>query len=422
MEKIRPYEIYHFQLGKEAYKNASLLPIGGHFYCVFWWFSIALGDLYIDAFDGNELALRTNIFIAIMPNIKKYIANNEPITNIEQAFIKGDDNIFYSLMKNEIARYLPTQLPEKVGISVVICTRQRSGDLKLCLESLKKQTCTPAEIIVIDNAPLDESTKQVVEQFDAIIYCKETRPGLDIARNTGARLASFPIVAYTDDDVELHPLWSYRVWETFASNDIDAMTGLIIALELETESQQIFEKHWGFNKGYLKKEFNKSFFTGNNKKLSVWEIGAGANMAFKKSLLEKVGFFDERLDVGAAGCNGDSEIWYRILAHGNSIHYNPMAAVFHKHRKELAGLHKQLFSYMRGHAAAALVQHAQNIEMGYKKYLYKDIPLYYFFLLRTGFPNYPFRYRTLWTEIKGLISGIRFYNKNKNTPALTENR
>jgi hypothetical protein len=50
---------------------------------------------------------------------------------------------------------------------------------------------------------------------------------------------------------------------------------------------------------------------------------AGANMAFRNAI-ESVNYFDDRLDVGAAGCSGDSEIWFRILANNmNSIIQEP---------------------------------------------------------------------------------------------------
>jgi hypothetical protein len=43
--------------------------------------------------------------------------------------------------------------------------------------------------------------------------------------------------------------------------NIDAMTGLVLASSLETESQQIFEKNWGFNKGYQDIYFNNDFIS-----------------------------------------------------------------------------------------------------------------------------------------------------------------
>jgi hypothetical protein len=51
------------------------------------------------------------------------------------------------------------------------------------------------------------------------------------------------------------------------------MTGLVLASSLETESQQIFEKNWGFNKGYQDIYFNNISKSVTAPK--VWDIGAG---------------------------------------------------------------------------------------------------------------------------------------------------
>ena len=39
-------------------------------------------------------------------------------------------------------------------------------------------------------------------------------------------------------------------------------------------------------------------------------------MAFRRQAFLLLGGFDERLDVGAAGCGGDSELWYNLLSRG----------------------------------------------------------------------------------------------------------
>jgi hypothetical protein len=60
----------------------------------------------------------------------------------------------------------------------------------------------------------------------------------------------------------------------------------------------------GFNKGYQDIYFNNDFLFKSVTAPKVWDIGAGANMAFRKSAIESVNYFDDRLDVGAAGCSG----------------------------------------------------------------------------------------------------------------------
>jgi GT2 family glycosyltransferase len=246
--------------------------------------------------------------------------------------------------------------PPQQEASVVICTRDRPDELRRCLASLPQQTLRPREVIVVDNASVDARTRDVTLAAGAI-YLREDRPGLDIARNTGARRANSPIVAYTDDDVLLHPAWLERLVAAFDAPHIAAVTGLVLPAELATEAQRHFETYWSFGRGYLRQDFSAERFAAHRDGVfPAWEIGAGASMAFRRQAFARVGFFDERLDVGQAGCSGDSEFWYRLLAGGLACRYEPRAVAFHFHRRTRDGLARQIHHYMRGHAAALLVQ------------------------------------------------------------------
>jgi hypothetical protein len=79
--------------------------------------------------------------------------------------------------------------PARLDASVLICTRDRPDELRRCLASLPQQTLRPREVIVIDNASRDGRTREVALAAGAI-YLREDRPGLDIARNAGARRAT----------------------------------------------------------------------------------------------------------------------------------------------------------------------------------------------------------------------------------------
>jgi glycosyltransferase involved in cell wall biosynthesis len=420
MRTVYPYTIQHIDLATQDFEAVLPLLQRSACYCVYWWKQVPLAHLYLEK---NELAgaaaLRSRIASEMEPVIRFYSHRHHmQATGCTAAFEHNDLPAFARLMEAVFSPVTAVALPPGVDISVVICTRNRSRMLQRCLDALLRQASLPAEIIVVDNAPDNNSTEEVVKQYPAVTYVREPRPGLDIARNTGAIKASRPVVAYTDDDVILHPHWTYRVWEVFNNPEIAAMTGLVIASSLDTESQQLFEKHWSFNRGYQEKIFDHSFLQAHlSSGPPVWEIGAGANMAFRKSVLDKVGYFDERLDVGAAGCSGDSEIWFRILKHNMTILYQPLAVVHHEHRKEMQALQNQIFHYMRGFAAAALIQQEQHEQAGYRTHLYKVLPKYYKDLLVAGFPSYQERYKTIFSEIRGLISGIRYFRKHKKSPA-----
>jgi hypothetical protein len=94
-------------------------------------------------------------------------------------------------------------------VTVLICTRERPEALARSLATALAQTYAPMEVLIVDNAPASDATRQLVESVadDRVRYLREERPGLSRARNTGVRNAHGAIVAFTDDDVLLDPDW-----------------------------------------------------------------------------------------------------------------------------------------------------------------------------------------------------------------------
>jgi GT2 family glycosyltransferase len=300
--------------------------------------------------------------------------------------------------------------------SVVICTRDRPDELARCLASLPRQSYSPAEIIVVDNASRDGRTRQVAEAA-GVIYVREDRPGLDIARNTGAKRAAGEIVAYTDDDVLLHPRWLERLVASFDDPSLGAVTGLVLPGELATEAQLHFETYWSFGQGYRRRDFTAAMFAAEPYEVfPVWQIGAGASMAFRRSAIEAVGLFDERLDVGRAGCSGDSEMWYRLLAAGFGCRYEPSAIAFHFHRRAMDGLASQIFHYMRGHSAALLVQYERTNIRANRALALWGKPQWYAGRLFNAFVRRRRRPedRFLLEEVRGYLSGLIFYARHRH--------
>lgn len=301
-----------------------------------------------------------------------------------------------------------------LSASVVICTRDRPEELRTCLSSLPKQSCTPREIIVVDNASRDVRTRDVALAA-GVHYVREDRPGLDIARNTGAKRATSEIVVYTDDDVIHHPRWLEQLVAAFDAPEIAAVTGLVLPAELATEAQRHFETYWSFVKGYARKDFDPQLFQSHRTRVfPSWDIGAGASMAFRRDVFHKVGFFDERLDVGQAGCSGDSEYWYRLLANGHICRYAPESIAFHFHRKTIEGLSSQIFHYMRGHSAALMVQYEYTRNITNRLQAYYYTPRWYCARLFSKLlqPNNPGN-RFLREELLGYMSGLRFYHQRR---------
>ncbi len=296
------------------------------------------------------------------------------------------------------------------SVSVVVCTRDRSAQLARCLRLLTEMSEAPAEILVVDNAPTSDATRQVVAAVPGVRYVLEPLPGLSRARNTGIRSSLGDIVAFTDDDVEVHPGWITGLRRGFRGPEVLAVTGLVLPAELETDAQVIFEDSGGFGQGYRSRRFDRGFLEKTKRSgTPVWRIGAGANMAMRRTAFARVGDFDERLGAGAAGCSEDSEFWYRLLAEGGVCRYEPTAVVFHHHRREMNELKHQAHQYMRGHVAALLVQFARYRHWSDLRRVALDLPKYYVRqLVHCAIGGADPRRPLVWPEIRGCASGIAF--------------
>lgn len=387
-------------------------------YLVFWWGSIPLGHVLIHAeeFPLNEADFRNRTLRAITPAVGNYLLPDAFLPTLPVRW-QNHPPVPPAKLQPLVALNRPlAQLgikvlsaTQEVSTSVIVCTRRRPQELKRCLASLQQLNPSATEIIVVDNSPDDPGTVKVVEEFDGVIYLPEPAPGLSRARNRGILGSRGEILAFTDDDVLVHPHWLLGVHEALLDKTTHGMTGLVLPAELETTSQIQFEFDFGgFNRGYRPINFDSTFFKCMlNRGVPVWRIGAGANMAFRRDAFDRVGLFDERLGAGASGCSEDSEFWYRMLAAGLSIKYEPRAVVWHSHRRDGAAFKSQMKQYMRGHVAALLVQLEKHQHIGNLRRLFLTIP--YAYLRRITGMRFKDDWRALFNEMLGCASGLTVY-------------
>ncbi|RYY46835.1 MAG: glycosyltransferase [Chitinophagaceae bacterium] len=399
MDKFVPYKILHWQIDNQL----PLQKDSGKALIYAWWKHLPLAQAWWEG-DESWQTIQDSLLTSAGKTIAEYPHGIFPDTLEELKSVTP-------AAAAKIDAWLKGIPAENLSpVSVVICTRNRPGAIKTCLENLL--LCKgDFEIIVVDNSPSDDSTKAVVSNFPTVRYLREPRPGLDIARNTGALAAQFELVAFTDDDVIVPDSWIENIAGSFQDSRTMAVTGLVMPAQLDSPAQYFFERYWSFNKGFVPRVFDSRYF-GDHKSWGapVWEIGAGANMAFRKSIFLKAGYFDERLDAGAAGCSGDSEMWYRILAEGYTCGYNPQLIAYHQHRTTMAELKNQLFHYMKGHVAALYIQEEKYPGNGNEHRINKGLFRYYFHQLLGAAAGR--RALFIWPQIKGCLAGARFYKKN----------
>jgi GT2 family glycosyltransferase len=229
-------------------------------------------------------------------------------------------------------------------LSVVVCTRERPHDLERCLRALAGQTMRDLEVIVVDNAPRTNDTRRIADDWGAR-YAYEPRPGLDYARNAGVAAALAPAIAFTDDDAVPAADWAAVVVATLSEPGIAGMGGAMLPLELETSAQQLFERYLERMTRSRPRD-ERRVFARPFPPSSAGHVGAGANMAFRRSALDAVGPFDEAFDAGTATqSGGDTEMFARMLDAGLRLVYEPRAVVRHRHRRTVGELRRQLFGY-----------------------------------------------------------------------------
>ena len=226
----------------------------------------------------------------------------------------------------------------KCEISATVCSYNRASALKNCIESLINQDFQgPYQIIVVDDGSTD-TTKEIVESFDARIpddveftYVRHPKnKGLGAARNTATVHALAEIVAYTDDDVVVDTKWVQKIYDCYQAHPEAVAAGGMVRNGLT--NSMIAEIGQQIVTGRLLESVDEHGYT---------EFLVGNNQTYRKKAVEDVGGFDESLIYG-----GD-EAWIqgRLLAQGKKMVFDPAILVTHYQRSSIPSFLKQYYRY-----------------------------------------------------------------------------
>ena len=221
------------------------------------------------------------------------------------------------------------------AVTVVVCTRDRHEQLARALPAVVAELGPSDGLLVVDSASRGNQTAEVAATLG--LHClRVDEPGLSRARNAGLRAADAPVVAFTDDDCRPLPGWLDAVREPFSDPAVGFVTGRVTA------------DATGPGNSLLAAE-EPARYDGPR---DVAGIGHGANMAFRRSALDAVGPFDERLGAGAALRSGeDADMLYRCLEGGWHGVYAPSAVVAHDQWRDLREMLRLRYGYGLGNGA-----------------------------------------------------------------------
>jgi glycosyltransferase involved in cell wall biosynthesis len=313
-------------------------------------------DLPLNADGVSPDACATAIWQALQGEINAALASEgqPPISSLDGAGIVGAD-MFPSVAKRR------QFLKDAPSASIVLCTRDRIDFLMVHLPHLLTLNYPDYEIIVVDNASRTSAVADLITKhyshLPQVRYIREERPGLSWARNCALAHARGEIIAFADDDEWADTDWLLELAYAFQCSDqVDCVTGAVMAAELETPSQFWLEQFGGFYKG---RGIQPALFnlTTHRQHQPLYPylasiFGAGANMAFKTAVLRELGGFDPALGAGTlAPAAEDIEIFFRLINQGYTLAYEPSALLHHYHRRDYAALKRQLSAYGIGFTA-----------------------------------------------------------------------
>jgi glycosyltransferase involved in cell wall biosynthesis len=227
---------------------------------------------------------------------------------------------------------------QPMDVTVVVPTSGRAGYLEVTLDSLRGQrTGVQHEVLVVDDGSTD-STPAVAERFGARLVRHGERRSLNAARNTGLREAKAELIAFVDDDVFAPPGWLDALADGARRHpDAEAFGGPIRAR---------FEGHAPRACGREDPPITTLDLGAEDVEAEVvW----GANLAVRRSAVERIGEFDESFDRG----HGDEEEWLlRLRAAGGRIIYLADAGLDHRRAAGDSGLASLArAAYRRGRGA-----------------------------------------------------------------------
>jgi GT2 family glycosyltransferase len=215
---------------------------------------------------------------------------------------------------------------ESPAISIIIPHLNGKHHLDDCLGSLRRQTFSEFEVIVVDNGSTDGSQVYISDNFPEVKLLElNQNMGFTGACTAGYKLSKGDLVILLNNDTEVDANWLEKVADSF---------------ERVPEAGSVASKMLLFNRRDLIHTAGDYYrvdgIPGNR---GIWQIdtgqydqeafvfsACGGAAAYRRKMLEEIGFLDEDFFFSCE----DVDLAWRINLAGYKVLYNPKAVVYHK--------------------------------------------------------------------------------------------
>lgn len=234
-------------------------------------------------------------------------------------------------------------------VSVIIPTYNRKNVLIEALLSLNQVEYPKKlfEVIVVNDGSSD-GTKDAIENVRKKInynfkYFNGGRGGISHAKNVAIKKSMGEIIISTDDDCLFEKTWLKKLIKPFVNPKVGAVGGPDRAIKNENILAKSIDFTFssfigsgGIHGRFLKAKLGKCY-------------PPGCNMAFRREIVKKIGYFDETLAPGE-----DTDYNHRIEKTGFTIEHVPSAFVWHRPRNSIKRFVPYIFK--RGKARVEIIR------------------------------------------------------------------
>jgi len=201
-------------------------------------------------------------------------------------------------------------------ISVVVSCYNKREIIGECIRSILNQNYENYELIVVDDGSTDGSI-EAIKKFNSIQMkvIQIRHKGVSAAKNTGIKHARGSIVLFIDGDCILDKEGLRELSKSFSSPEIGCVGGRLLAIN----SQNLIAKTVELMQNGVERK---------------WPFGA--NVAYRREALEKIGGFDEHMEAGE-----DVDLFLRAVKLGFCYIFNPNLTAKTFNPSSLSALFKQ---------------------------------------------------------------------------------
>ncbi len=179
--------------------------------------------------------------------------------------------------------------------SIIILTRNNLEYTKMCLESIRRYTPEPREIIVVDNGSTDGTIEYLEAQEDVKLIKNGLNLGFALGNNLGLREARGEYIVILNNDTVVTEGWLTRLINSAQSNPQVGIVGprsnYVVGVQL------VKNVPYGDNMDAMQ-EFARQWSLENSGRYEEALRVIGFCMLVKREVIEKIGGFDPYYEAG----------------------------------------------------------------------------------------------------------------------------